>query len=142
MLDVGRSSVRILTLDFETYFDDEYSLSKLTTEEYVRDPRFQALGCAFFYEGKGKWVEGKDLEYVFAEIDWSNIAVLCHHAHFDGLILQHWYAVRPAYWLDTLSMARYVHGNHIGNSLASLSNYYGFTPKNVPYALFKGKHCN
>jgi len=134
--------MHILTLDFETYFDDDYSLSKLTTEEYIRDPRFEVLGCAFYFNGVGRWVDGKELSNVFAEIDWSGIAVLCHHAHFDGLILQHRYGVRPAYWLDTLSMARYVHGNHIGNSLESLSNYYGFTPKNVPYALFKGKHWN
>ena len=29
----------VYTLDFETYYDQEYSLSKVTTEEYVRDPR-------------------------------------------------------------------------------------------------------
>ena len=37
--------MNILTLDFETYFDDEYTLKKLTTEHYVRDARFEALGC-------------------------------------------------------------------------------------------------
>ena len=31
----------VYTLDFETYYDQEYSLSKMTTEAYVRDPRFE-----------------------------------------------------------------------------------------------------
>ena len=36
----------LITLDFETYYSKEYSLKKLTTEEYVRDPRFEVLGVA------------------------------------------------------------------------------------------------
>ena len=34
----------IVVLDFETYYDREYSLSKITTEEYVRDSRFETIG--------------------------------------------------------------------------------------------------
>ena len=36
----------IVTLDFETYYDKEYSLSKMTTEEYIRDDRFEIIGLA------------------------------------------------------------------------------------------------
>ena len=28
----------IVTIDFETYYDKDFSLSKMTTEAYVRDP--------------------------------------------------------------------------------------------------------
>ena len=131
--------MQILTLDFESYFDDDYSLSKLTTEEYIRNPRFETLGCAFYFEGKGRWINGPELRAFFDTIDWSATSVLCHHAHFDGLILSQHFGVRPGIWLDTLSMARYIHGNHIGISLASLADYYGLAPKSVPYQLFKGK---
>ena len=34
----------IITIDFETYYDKEYSLSKITTEEYVRHKQFEVIG--------------------------------------------------------------------------------------------------
>ena len=37
----------LITLDFETRWSNEYTLRKMTTEEYVRDARFYShmLGC-------------------------------------------------------------------------------------------------
>ena len=37
----------IVTLDFESYYDQEYSLRKVTMEEYIRDSRFEVIdrGC-------------------------------------------------------------------------------------------------
>ena len=43
--------MNIITLDFETYFDQEYSLSKMTTEAYVRDSRFEPHGVGLAYNG-------------------------------------------------------------------------------------------
>ena len=34
----------IVTIDFETYFSTDYSLTKQTTESYIRDPRFEIVG--------------------------------------------------------------------------------------------------
>ena len=36
----------LITIDFETYYDQEYSLSKMTTEDYVRDSMFEVIGLA------------------------------------------------------------------------------------------------
>ena len=63
-------------------------------------------------------------------------AFLCHHAHFDGLILSHHFGVKPRYWLDTLSMARQVLGNHLKKGLGELATHYRLPEKNVPYNLF------
>jgi hypothetical protein len=142
--------VNIITLDFETYFDDEYTLSKMTTEAYVRDPRFEAHGCAIWDHSLGgspAWFDeytdrdiGASLSYQLRAIDWANTAVLCHHTHFDGLILSHHYGIKPAMYLDTLSMARALLGTHISKSLESLAKEFGLGAKTVPYNLFKGKH--
>jgi hypothetical protein len=139
--------VNIITLDSETYFDDAYTLKKMTTEEYIRDPRFECLGWGVRYKTKFDYSERLWLthdEFIpwAATVDWQNTAVLCHHAHFDGLILSHHYGIHPKFFLDTLSMARMVHGNHVSASLGSLSKLYGLEPKSVPYDLFKGKHYN
>jgi hypothetical protein len=139
--------MNILTLDFETFFDDEYSLKKMTTEAYVRDPRFEALmvGIAFpdKFAKNTQWVAGPDIADHFADYDrkfgWENTAVLCHHAHFDGLILSHHYGVKPHAWLDTLSMARLMLGNHVSASLQSVSGHYGIGAKSLDYDSFKGK---
>jgi hypothetical protein len=43
----------LLTLDFETYWSDDYTLKKLSTEHYVRDARFKAHGAALKYSKPG-----------------------------------------------------------------------------------------
>ena len=128
------------TLDFETYFDNDYTLKKLTTEAYVRDERFEALGMAAIKGEEKHWIEHPDIPDFLETIDWSNVIVLMHHAQFDGLILSHHYGKKPRGFLDTLSMARAKLGLHLSVSLDALSKYFGMQPKSVPYDEFKGKH--
>ncbi len=134
--------MNIITLDFETYFDQEYSLDKMTTESYVRDPRFEAhgVGVKTCSEYTASWLEGNELNKLATFVDWSKTAILAHHAHFDGLILSHHYGIRPAMWFDTLSMARAVLGPHLPKGLGALAEHFNLGAKNVPYDLFKGKH--
>lgn len=121
---------RLLTLDFETYYGLHYTLSKMTTEAYIRDPRFKAhmLGVKDAHENAFV-VDGRDIQEWVRTVDWKRTAVLMHHAHFDGLILSHHYGVRPAFFFDTLSMARALHGTQVGGSLAKLAAHYGVGTK-------------
>jgi hypothetical protein len=130
--------MNIITLDYETYYDDEYTLSKMTTESYVRDPRFEVHGVGIRWsDGRTQWYEG---DTVFRQFEFKDCAVLCHHAQFDGLILSHHYGIKPKMFLDTLSMARLLIGAHLSVSLESLLKHFGMAPKTVPYDLFRGKH--
>ena len=43
--------MNLITLDFETYYDKAFSLSKMTTEAYIRDPRFEVIGVAVRVNG-------------------------------------------------------------------------------------------
>ena len=119
----------IITLDFETYFDDEYSLKKMTTEAYVRDPRFKCHGfSAKMNAYPAQWYPPEELRRPYMRAQLERSAMLAHHAQFDGLILWHHFGIRPALWLDTLSMARIAlpHNRH---SLDALSKHFGLPGK-------------
>lgn len=134
--------MNLLVLDFETFYSSEYTLKKLTTEAYIRDARFETLCIGLHTTGNlpaTGWHDAPRWREVCQNIDWENTAVVCHHAQFDGLILSHHFGVKPAFWFDTLSMARMVIGTHVSASLASLATMFDLSPKSVPYDLFKGK---
>ena len=123
---------QILVIDFETRWDrKEYTLSKMTTEQYIRDSRFKAFGCCIkTYDVPGiVWVTHKDLADTFNAIDWSTTAVLAHNAQFDVAILSYVYGHQPCFIFDSLSMARALRGVEVGNSLAKLANEFGLPPK-------------
>jgi DNA polymerase len=130
---LSRPYDKILAIDFETRWDSkDYTLSKMTTEEYIRDERFTAFGCCFHEYGSDgpiEWVRGADLLAFLADIDWGRTAVLAHNAQFDISILEWRYGVRPAFIFDTLSMARALRGVEVGNSLARLATDFGLPPK-------------
>ena len=131
----------LLVLDFETFYDQAYSLSKMSTEAYVRDPRFETILLGVkVNETPGFWLLPDRAEHFLkTEVDWKNTAVVAHHAHFDGLILSHHYDCRPAFWIDTLSMARVVDGPKAGNSLEELCARHGIGAKGDYVRFAKGK---
>jgi len=125
----------ILTVDFETRWDKkDYTLSKMTTEEYIRDKRFTAFGaCVHAYGSTDpiRWLTGSELPSFFSGIDWGRTAVLAHNAQFDVAILEWVYGARPCFIFDSLSMARALRGVEVGNSLAKLAGDFGLPPKGM-----------
>ncbi len=124
---------KIIVLDFETAWSrSEYTLSKMTTEEYVRDPRFKAWGLCWKEVGTDEipvWVRSDRIRRWKSSIDWSRTAVLAHNAQFDVTILSWEYGIQPAFIFDTLSMARALRGVEVGNSLATLAEAFELPPK-------------
>lgn len=115
----------IVTIDFETYYDRDYSLSKMTTEAYIRDDRFEVVGVAVkVNDQETDWYSGKDVAGFLNAIDYSDKAILCHNTVFDGAILSWYYGIKPRFWFDTLSMARPLHQMTVGGSLKALATYY------------------
>lgn len=95
-----------ITLDFETYYDDEYTLKKLATEDYVRHPKFKAHGVGVYIAGEDpQWITSDIKEHLLA-LELDQRPVLGQHMHFDGLILSHHFGIYPKFILDTLSMGR------------------------------------
>ena len=134
--------MNLITIDFETFYDVGFSLSNLTTEEYIRDPKFQVVGFAVKVDdGKTKWYSGshEELKAELDKIDWDNSLLVCHNMLFDGAILSFIYNITPKIYLDTLCMARAIHGTNAGGSLAYLSKHYNLGEKGTEVLDAKGK---
>ena len=122
----------LITLDFETYYSKDYSLKKLTTEEYVRDPRFEVLGVAIkVNNGDTEWASGtqEQLKTFLQEYNWSKSMVLAHNTMFDGAILSWIFDIKPRAYTDTVCIARAVDGVETSVSLKALSERYGVGEK-------------
>jgi DNA polymerase I-like protein with 3'-5' exonuclease and polymerase domains len=127
----------ILTLDFETYYDKDFSLSKITTEEYIRSPLFEVIGVSVKLNGEeAEWASGThaELHRWLRRFDWANSMALAHNAMFDGAILNWIFGLTPKVWLDTLCMGRALHGVEVSGSLAALSVREGVGEKGTEVA--------
>lgn len=122
----------IITLDFETYYDKEFSLSKMTTEQYIRDSQFEVIGVAVKVNNGGtEWFSGtmQETKKFLQKFDWASSIAVAHNAVFDLAILNWHFDLRPKKIVDTLSMARAIHGTEVGGSLDALVTHYGLGAK-------------
>ena len=133
----------MLTIDFETYWADKYTLSGMTTEEYLRDSRFEVIGVAVQVDdGKPQWFSGthKETRKWLMQFDWKNNPMLAHNTMFDGAILKWHFGISPRIYLDTLCMARAIHGVDAGGSLAALTERYQIGKKGTEVIDAKNKN--
>jgi len=131
-----------VTLDFETYYDQQFSLKRLTTEEYIRDPRFEVIGVAMkIDEDETQWFSGthEEIKAWLNQVDWNTSALLCHNTQFDGGILSFIFGIVPAYYFDTLCIARALHGVDAGGSLSALVKRYELGEKGTEVVNALGK---
>lgn len=134
--------MKLITIDFETYYSKEFSLSKMTTEAYIRDPQFEVIGFAYKIEDQEPvWVTGtyERMLTVLAGLDIENSYLLAHNMAFDGAILAWHFGIRPKYYLDTLSMARPITGQTVGGSLAKLAHKFVLGAKGTEIVNALGK---
>ena len=125
-----------IVLDIESFYSKEYTLKKLTTEEYVRDPQFKTH-CIGAYRpsmmSKPQIIPVESLAF------WCRGApIIGHHLHFDYLILNHHYGIKADALVDTLSMARAVLPELKSHSLSALVKHYGLPDKTIDYQAFAG----
>lgn len=129
--DLFGNILPVWVVDFETYFDSKlYTLRKMTTTTYVRDPRFRAHGCAVIDpDGFAFWVTHKDLPKFFNSVDWSKAAWNSHNSAFDALIANEHYGVQAAYYIDTMSMSYGEWSIHHSGSLKAVCKRLGLEGK-------------
>lgn len=126
--------MNIITLDFETYYDKEYSLSKMQTDAYVLDKRFEVIGVCVVDPSRSEnpmWFSGDEEETHdwLHQFDWANSAVRAHNTLFDGFILTQRFDIRPKLWMDTLAQARMLYPWLASHSLAAIAEHLGLGKK-------------
>lgn len=120
--------MNLITIDFETYYTTkDLGFKTQTTEEYVRDPRFEVVGVAVKVNNEPtQWCSDSldEIDLWLHQFDWDNSMVIAHNAMFDMAILNWHFDIRPKAIADTLSMARAINGIEVGNSLKKLALHY------------------
>lgn len=90
----------LVTLDFESYYDVDYTLRKLSTSEYIRDPRFKAHMVGIkIGKRKTKVVPTAKIGAILKTIDWSTHDLLAHNClpgDVEVLTLNGWVAIKDA----------------------------------------------
>ena len=132
----------IIGVDIESFYSKDYSLSKISTQAYVDHPHFEVIGVAVKVDDEpSEWFSGtmEETKVWLDKFDWKNAWVYAHNALFDATILTWRFDIKPKLWLDTLSMARAVHGTEVGGSLAKLAIHYELGEKGTEVVSALGK---
>lgn len=101
--------MNVVTIDFETYYAQDYSLSFMSTEAYVCDPRFEVILVGIkINDQPAYWVTGTRMQIAqhFGTLELHRHAVLCHNTMFDGLILAVHFGIIPAMYMDSMALAQ------------------------------------
>jgi len=134
--------MNLITIDFETFYDRDYSLSKMTTEEYIRDPRFEVIGVAVkVNNNETEWASGtqEQIARYLNSFDWADSMVLAHNTMFDGAILSWRFNIHPRALADTMHLARALHGVETSASLKKVAERYGVGVKGTEVVRAMGK---
>jgi hypothetical protein len=122
--------MRIIFIDFETYWSATHSLTKMNPIVYMLHPETEVQSIAVKERGQEAFVLfGEDIQAWVASIDWSDVMVVAHNIAFDGPLLAWRYGVNPKMWGCTLSMSKPFFGLSAGGSLAKVADALGVGTK-------------
>ena len=136
-------ALQSLLIDFESYYDKDCSLTKLSYTDYINHPDFFVYGAAIWDLGSSQrpyFLNYVDLAQFIAAQPWESTELVAHNMAFDGYLLHRVYGKHPARYACTLSMARGVlQGAAQSNSLLNVAKHLGFGNKGGFLGHIKGK---
>lgn len=142
----------VLILDFETYFDSEYSLKEMSNIEYVTDPRFEFTGLGyqflntpvgdlspiFKFPDEDIKSEIKDWQHYFGS-NLEQVTVVGQNLLFDALILKQKFNIFPPFMIDIIALSRHQDAR-MKHDLDALAKKYKCQYKKGDTQQFKGLH--
>jgi DNA polymerase len=132
----------LLFIDYESYWDRQVTLKKLTPPEYIFHRQFHVHGASFKngVTGKSMWFDAEKLPGVFASLDPAKTAICYFNALFDQCITSWVYGFTPALIIDAMGMARALYGHKFTRfSLANVAAELGLGAKGDEVANTCGK---
>lgn len=141
-----------VTLDFESYFDKDYSLSNLSYIEYICDERFEFSGlggniarlpfqdpenCLFWDPSRiNDAIES--LQGIYGQ-NLDHCTLVGQNLMFDAMILHEKFGITPKFTIDTLNLARHEDSRR-PNKLEKLCEYYPIGVQKGDNTWTKGLH--
>lgn len=133
----------LLGFDFESYYDTEYSLSKMDPPSYILDPRWETIGCSFKEDEKPAFfVDGPDVGKYVATHDPAKTTTYAFNALFDNCILAWHYGFVPTRMYCTMRLAVAIEGHKLkaGASLRSVGRHLQIGEKGTTIESARGLH--
>lgn len=95
--------MNILFVDFETYYDGDFSLKDAdSSAEYVMTTPIQLMGWALNNEPIQMAVGEDETKRVLSSIDWATTALVSHNIRFDGRLVHQRFGHNPVMYFDTM----------------------------------------
>ena len=132
--------MRLLFLDFESYYDNVYSLRKMTPAEYILDARWEThmMGAAID-DGPIEIIEGRRYSPFPSILFIKDTMTITYNALFDNCILAWRYGYVPKRMIDCMGMVRLLRGHALkGVSLETAADYFHLPAKGHEIAKVKG----
>ena len=139
-----------IVLDFETYFDTDYSLKKMSTVEYVCDERFEITGLGYqvldeisglrtFCAPSSVETMLHTLEVIYGKQDLKNATIVGQNNKFDHLILREKFGITPKFTVDLIDLER-IWDAQSKHKLEAMAKRWGAPSPKGDTNQFKGFH--
>ena len=126
--------MRVVYIDFESFYDSDYTLKNMTPYEYILDYRWETIGCGFaLNDGPVEFYPGDEIAQILQELP-RPYACVSYNALFDASILAFRYGIHPDVLIDAMGIVRATLLHRVRNgrvSLANISKVLGLPEKKV-----------
>lgn len=136
ILAAARFPTKTLLIDVESYFDKEFSLSKMSTVEYICDSRFELTGLGYqWLDGAGGFLSPAETESFLTPLrdkygpELAEVTLVGQNLKYDALVLRERFGITPKYVVDVVDLSRHLDARDRHDLAHTAKKYNAPTPK-------------